>query len=133
MPLIFVSGERTESFDRVAGLLLGADDFLTKPVAADELLARLRCLLRRGQAGLRDVDADPSRAGGASAACERPGSGRDRREACDQPEDGREPHRASPLQAGAHSSAEAVALAYRLGVVSVRQLRLNHGFVRAAR
>ena len=47
LPLIFVSGERTESYDRVAGLTIGADDFLTKPFAADELLARLRCVLRR--------------------------------------------------------------------------------------
>jgi DNA-binding NarL/FixJ family response regulator len=47
LPVIFVSGERTESFDRVAGLMLGADDYLVKPVAPDELLARVRCVLRR--------------------------------------------------------------------------------------
>jgi DNA-binding NarL/FixJ family response regulator len=46
-PVMFVSGERTESFDRVAGLTIGADDYLTKPFEADELLARLRGLLRR--------------------------------------------------------------------------------------
>ncbi|HUH15874.1 MAG TPA: response regulator, partial [Gaiellaceae bacterium] len=40
VPVLFVSGERTESFDRVAGLLIGADDYLTKPFAPDELLAR---------------------------------------------------------------------------------------------
>jgi two-component system phosphate regulon response regulator OmpR len=39
--IVFVSGERTESYDRVAGILLGADDYLCKPVAADELLARV--------------------------------------------------------------------------------------------
>jgi two-component system response regulator MprA len=48
LPILFISGERTESFDRVAGLLIGADDYLVKPFAPDELLARLRALLRRG-------------------------------------------------------------------------------------
>jgi DNA-binding NarL/FixJ family response regulator len=43
-PVIFLSGERTESYDRVAGLLVGADDYLVKPFAADELLARVRAL-----------------------------------------------------------------------------------------
>jgi DNA-binding NarL/FixJ family response regulator len=47
VPVLFVSGSRTESFDRVAGLLIGADDYLTKPVAPDELLARLRTLVAR--------------------------------------------------------------------------------------
>ena len=47
LPVIFVSATRTESFDRVAGLLIGANDYLVKPVAADELLVRLRSLLDR--------------------------------------------------------------------------------------
>jgi DNA-binding NarL/FixJ family response regulator len=47
LPILFLSGERTEDFDRVGGLMIGADDYLVKPVAADELLARLRALLRR--------------------------------------------------------------------------------------
>lgn len=45
--IVFLSGFRTEPFDRVAGLLLGADDYLVKPFAPDELLARLRGLIRR--------------------------------------------------------------------------------------
>jgi DNA-binding response OmpR family regulator len=50
LPIMFLSGERTESYDRVAGLMLGADDYMTKPFAPDELLARVRCLTRRGNA-----------------------------------------------------------------------------------
>lgn len=45
--ILFVSGDRTDSLDRVAGLLLGGDDYLLKPFAAEELLARTRVLLRR--------------------------------------------------------------------------------------
>jgi DNA-binding NarL/FixJ family response regulator len=44
--VMFVSGSRTESYDRVAGLLIGADDYVAKPYVADELLARVRALLR---------------------------------------------------------------------------------------
>ncbi len=40
---------RTETSDRVAGLDAGADDYLPKPYELDELLARLRALLRRVQ------------------------------------------------------------------------------------
>jgi DNA-binding NarL/FixJ family response regulator len=47
LPIVFISGTRTESYDRVAGLLVGADDYIVKPYAADELLARVRNLVRR--------------------------------------------------------------------------------------
>jgi DNA-binding NarL/FixJ family response regulator len=47
LPIMFVSGERVEAFDRVAGLLLGADDYLVKPFAPDELIARVRRLVAR--------------------------------------------------------------------------------------
>jgi DNA-binding NarL/FixJ family response regulator len=46
-PIIFLSGERTESFDRVAGLLIGADDYVTKPFDSDELIARVSRMLDR--------------------------------------------------------------------------------------
>jgi DNA-binding NarL/FixJ family response regulator len=46
-PVIFLTGDRTEPYDRVAGLLLGADDYVVKPYAAGELLVRLRNLLHR--------------------------------------------------------------------------------------
>jgi DNA-binding response OmpR family regulator len=45
---ILVLTARAETKDRVQALDLGADDYLTKPFAMDELLARLRALLRRG-------------------------------------------------------------------------------------
>jgi DNA-binding NarL/FixJ family response regulator len=48
--VVFLSRHRTESYDRVAGLLLGADDYLVKPYAADELLARIRLLAPRSRA-----------------------------------------------------------------------------------
>jgi DNA-binding NarL/FixJ family response regulator len=47
VPIIFMSGERKESFDRAAGLMLGADEYLMKPFVVDDLLARVRGLLRR--------------------------------------------------------------------------------------
>jgi len=47
MPVIFLTGTRVEPYDRVAGLLLGADDYVTKPYSAGELLVRLRNLLHR--------------------------------------------------------------------------------------
>jgi len=51
VPVLFVSGERVESFDRVAGLLVGGDDYLTKPFEVDELVARARRLVERPPQG----------------------------------------------------------------------------------
>ncbi len=53
--------------DRVAGLTLGADDYLGKPFAFEELVARIRALARRGQLAVKpvlevgDVVLDPAR------------------------------------------------------------------------
>jgi DNA-binding NarL/FixJ family response regulator len=47
LPIIFVSGERTQSYDRVAGFLIGGDDYLVKPFVLDEFVARARRLLER--------------------------------------------------------------------------------------
>ena len=46
VPVLMLTA-RTETSDRVAGLDAGADDYLPKPFALEELLARLRALLRR--------------------------------------------------------------------------------------
>jgi len=60
--IIFMSGERTESFDRTAGLLLGADDYLAKPFDPSELLARVRRFSRRhGDGNGNGTHAAPSR------------------------------------------------------------------------
>ncbi|MBJ8434462.1 MULTISPECIES: heavy metal response regulator transcription factor [Acinetobacter] len=48
MPILFLSA-RDQIEDRVKGLELGADDYLVKPFAFAELLARIKSLLRRGQ------------------------------------------------------------------------------------
>jgi DNA-binding NarL/FixJ family response regulator len=57
VPIVFVSGSRTESYDRVAGLLVGADDYIVKPYAPDELLTRVRNLVRRSRPLTQSVSA----------------------------------------------------------------------------
>jgi two-component system response regulator MprA len=66
LPVLMLTA-RTEVEDRVAGLDAGADDYVTKPFALEELLARVRALLRRtsdeeGGDVLRfaDLELDPS-------------------------------------------------------------------------
>jgi DNA-binding NarL/FixJ family response regulator len=49
LPIIFVSGERVDAYDRTVGLLLGADDYIVKPFDPDELIARIRRSIRRQQ------------------------------------------------------------------------------------
>src|SRR6266446_7946570 len=48
VPIIIVTA-RGQDQDKVRGLDLGADDYLTKPFSVDELLARVRAVLRRSQ------------------------------------------------------------------------------------
>jgi two-component system OmpR family response regulator len=52
IPFIMLTG-RNEEADRVMGLELGADDYLTKPFSPRELLARIRTVLRRRHAEVR--------------------------------------------------------------------------------
>jgi two-component system OmpR family response regulator len=53
VPVIVVSGQRREEADRIVGLELGADDYMTKPLSLRELLARIRAVLRRAESGER--------------------------------------------------------------------------------
>jgi two-component system response regulator RegX3 len=55
VPVIMVSAKDDE-VDKVVGLELGADDYITKPYSPRELVARIRAVLRRGQ----DVDLAPA-------------------------------------------------------------------------
>jgi len=62
---VLVLTARDSVADKVRGLDLGADDYLTKPFSFDEFLARVRALLRRGAAAgpvlrLADLTLDPS-------------------------------------------------------------------------
>jgi two-component system OmpR family response regulator len=60
VPVIFLSARGTVH-DRVAGLTLGGNDYITKPLSLDEVLARIRAVLRRAggqKAGSRLVVAD---------------------------------------------------------------------------
>jgi len=53
LPIILVSGERTGELDRSAALLLGADDYLVKPLNPDRLLPPVRRLLARARAAAK--------------------------------------------------------------------------------
>jgi len=55
VPVIMVTA-RDEEVDKVVGLELGADDYVTKPYSSRELVARIRAVLRRGQ----DAAAEPA-------------------------------------------------------------------------
>ena len=74
LPVMIVTGHRIDEVDRVVGLELGADDYITKPFSLRELLARVRVILRRSDAlratqqatdaALADETAELDRAGG---------------------------------------------------------------------
>lgn len=55
LPIIIVSG-RADPSDRVAGLLLGADDYVTKPFDPDDLLARVRRAVERSRSHVRKAE-----------------------------------------------------------------------------
>ncbi len=57
VPVIITTGHRRDEIDRVVGLELGADDYITKPFGLRELLARIRVVLRRSEG--RDRTREP--------------------------------------------------------------------------
>jgi two-component system, OmpR family, response regulator len=61
VPVIITTGHRRDEIDRVVGLELGADDYITKPFGLRELLARIRAVLRRREAGQVAAQRDPER------------------------------------------------------------------------
>ena len=61
VPVIIITGHRRDDIDRVVGLELGADDYLTKPFNLRELLARVRAILRRFDVGRAGPVRDPER------------------------------------------------------------------------
>jgi DNA-binding response OmpR family regulator len=70
-PLVIFLTARTEEVDRIVGLRVGGDDYLTKPFSPGELVARVQALLRRQRAGpaperegvirVADLAVDPAR------------------------------------------------------------------------
>jgi DNA-binding response OmpR family regulator len=60
-PILMLTSRSTE-FDRVLGLEMGADDYLTKPFSIPELLARVRALFRREEAFKSEASSGPRKA-----------------------------------------------------------------------
>jgi len=60
LPIIMLTA-RAEEIDRVVGLELGADDYLTKPFSPRELVARVKTVLRRSQGNLQQPETSPGK------------------------------------------------------------------------
>src|SRR5271168_78503 len=63
VPVIIIAGHQGDEIDRVVGLELGADDYVTKPFGLRELLARVRAVLRRHEIGRIARAREPQRGG----------------------------------------------------------------------
>jgi len=87
VPVIFLSA-RDDEIDKVLGLEMGADDYMTKPFSPRELIARIKAVLRRAGEKVLAAAAAPPEKPREDAACLAPVSAglvtidRDRRKAC---------------------------------------------------
>jgi len=55
-PIIMLTGQKKEEVDKVLGLEVGADDYVTKPFGTKEFLARIRALLRRAKPEAAEIE-----------------------------------------------------------------------------
>ena len=69
IPIVMLTA-RDDELDKLLGLELGADDYLTKPFSPRELVARVRAVLRRSDAS--DGGASPTRLAGSASASSGP-------------------------------------------------------------
>jgi DNA-binding response OmpR family regulator len=120
LPVLLVSGVRVEPYDQAAGLLCGGDDYLVKPFAADEFLARVRALLRRTDVG---VQPDIQLTGREAEILDLLAIGLEPADVAERLDIGASTvsthleHIMGKL--GAHSRAQMIALAYQQGIVSL--------------
>ena len=56
VPVIVCSGKKKKELDKVLGLELGGDDYLTKPFGTDELIARVHAVLRRSKPEVPEIE-----------------------------------------------------------------------------
>jgi len=56
VPVIVLSGRKKKEMDKVLGLELGGDDYLTKPFGTDEFIARVHAVLRRSRPEIVEID-----------------------------------------------------------------------------
>ncbi|MFC2166341.1 response regulator transcription factor [Acidobacteriota bacterium] len=55
-PILMLTAAKTEEMDKVTGLELGADDYVTKPIGSRELVARVKAILRRTNRDEKELD-----------------------------------------------------------------------------
>ena len=127
LPLFLMSGDRIDSMDRVAGLLIGADDYIVKPFNVDELVARVRRFVERRArtrygAAPAGMDVTPREL----EVLRLLGEGNDQNEIAHElsisPKTVATHIQRLLTKFGARSRAQLVALAYRAGVFSTNQV-----------